>query len=188
MLAKVDTKCPPPPPTVALWKEKLLTYRTAPTYKNHSTSLTQVSHFWVGFYCIHPSCFTLWEWQHCIVILSIFQNRVFELLNSNCALQMLGPCSRVSIYKAQALLRPTKIMPVCIGFLLNADWFMKSSSNLRSGKVWIHKLFEMINQEFKVLKTKYQLLPNFGVCCRELVGEAMSFCAFEHSFCSVLWI
>ena len=34
----------------------------------------------------------------------------------------------------------------------------------------------MINQEFKAQETKYQVLPNFGVCCREQEGlKAMSF-------------
>ena len=28
----------------------------------------------------------------------------------------------------------------------------------------------MINQEFKAKGTKYQVLPNFGMCCRELGG------------------
>ena len=43
---------------------------------------------------------------------------------------------------------------------------MKSSSNLREGNAWKDKLFEMINQEFKAQGTKYQVLPNFGICCR----------------------
>ena len=48
------------------------------------------------------------------------------------------------------------------------------------------KLFEMINQEFKAQGTKYQVLPNFGTCCREL-GElkVTSFRACMRSFCSV---
>ena len=29
-------------------------------------------------------------------------------------------------------------------------------------------LFEMMNQKFKARGRKYQLLPNFGICCREL--------------------
>ena len=45
---------------------------------------------------------------------------------------------------------------------------MISSSNLRQGSVWIDKLFEMTNQEFKAHGTKYQVLPNFGICCREM--------------------
>ena len=32
------------------------------------------------------------------------------------------------------------------------------------------QLFETIIQEFKVQGTKYQVLPNFGICCRELAG------------------
>ena len=32
------------------------------------------------------------------------------------------------------------------------------------------KLFEMINQDFKAQGTKYQVLPNLGICCRELAG------------------
>ena len=66
---------------------------------------------------------------------------------------------------------------------------MTSSSNLREGSVWIwiDKLFEMINQEFKVQGTKYQVLSNFGICCRELGGlEVTSFGTCVHSFCSVL--
>ena len=35
----------------------------------------------------------------------------------------------------------------------------------------IDKLFEIINQEFQVLGRKYQMLPNFGICCRELRGS-----------------
>ena len=47
-------------------------------------------------------------------------------------------------------------------------------------------LFEMISQEFKVQGTKYQVLPNFGICCRELGGlKVMSFLASVRSFCSV---
>ena len=29
------------------------------------------------------------------------------------------------------------------------------------------KLFEMINQQFKAVGRKYQVLPNFGIVCRE---------------------
>ena len=47
---------------------------------------------------------------------------------------------------------------------------MVSSSNLRYGSVWIDKLFEMINQEFKAEGTKYQVLPNYVIRCRELEG------------------
>ena len=44
----------------------------------------------------------------------------------------------------------------------------------------------MINQEFKAQGTKYQVLPNFGICCRKL-GElkVLSFRACVRSFCSV---
>ena len=28
----------------------------------------------------------------------------------------------------------------------------------------------MINQEFKAMGRKFQVLPNFGICCRELGG------------------
>ena len=31
----------------------------------------------------------------------------------------------------------------------------------------------MINQEFKGQGTKYQVLPNFGICCRELGGSKL---------------
>ena len=51
---------------------------------------------------------------------------------------------------------------------------------------WIDKLFEKINQEFKIQGTKYQVLPNFGICCRQLAGlEVTSFHACVLSFCSV---
>ena len=35
----------------------------------------------------------------------------------------------------------------------------------------------MINQEFEAQERKYQVLPNFGICCRELRGrgEARSY-------------
>ena len=45
---------------------------------------------------------------------------------------------------------------------------MTSSSSLRYGSVWIDNLFEMKNQELKAQETKYQVLPNFGICCKEL--------------------
>ena len=61
-----------------------------------------------------------------------------------------------------------------------------SSSDLRYGSVWIDKLFEMINQEFKAQGTKYQVLTNFGFCCRELAGfKVTSFRTCKRSFCSV---
>ena len=51
----------------------------------------------------------------------------------------------------------------------------------------IDKLFETINQEFKAQGTKYQVLPNFGICCRELGGiKVTSSCACMRSFCSVM--
>ena len=63
---------------------------------------------------------------------------------------------------------------------------MTSSSNLRLGSARIHKLFEAINQEFKAQGTKFQLLPNFGICCRELEGlKVVSFHACVCSFYSV---
>ena len=44
----------------------------------------------------------------------------------------------------------------------------------------------MINQDFKAQGTKYQVLPNLGICCRELAGlKVTSFCACVCSFCSV---
>ena len=33
----------------------------------------------------------------------------------------------------------------------------------------------MVNQEFKAQGTKYKMLPNFGICCRELGGGAQSY-------------
>ena len=63
---------------------------------------------------------------------------------------------------------------------------MTSSSNLRYRSVWIEKLFEMINQEFKAQGTKYQVLPNFGTCCRELGAfRVTTIPACVCSFCSV---
>ena len=45
----------------------------------------------------------------------------------------------------------------------------------------------MINQQFKALGRKYQVLPNFGICCRELRRlKVTGFRACEHSFCSVI--
>ena len=48
------------------------------------------------------------------------------------------------------------------------------------------KLFETVNQEFKAQGTKYQVLLNFGICCRELVGLKVTiFSACVRSFSSV---
>ena len=60
---------------------------------------------------------------------------------------------------------------------------MTSSSNLRSGIVWIDKLFDMINQECKAQGTKYQVLPSSRISCREL-GElkVIIFCSCVRSF------
>ena len=38
--------------------------------------------------------------------------------------------------------------------------------------------FEMINHEFKVKGRKYQVLPEFAICCRELARSAPS-CEFS---------
>ena len=44
----------------------------------------------------------------------------------------------------------------------------------------------MINQEFKARGTKYQVLTNLGICCRELEGlKVMSLRTCVHRFCSV---
>ena len=45
----------------------------------------------------------------------------------------------------------------------------------------------MINQDFKAPGIKYQVLPNFGICCcRELAGlKVTSFRACVRSLCSV---
>ena len=40
-------------------------------------------------------------------------------------------------------------------------------------------LFEEINQEFKTEGTKYQVLPNFGICCRELGALKVTIFAHE---------
>ena len=63
---------------------------------------------------------------------------------------------------------------------------MTSSNDLRQGSVLTDKLFEMINQEVKVLGRKYLVLPSFGICCREPMGlKVTSFRACMRSFCSV---
>ena len=50
----------------------------------------------------------------------------------------------------------------------------------------MHKLFEMINQEFEAEGTNYQVLLGFGICCRELRRlKVSSFRACMSSFCSV---
>ena len=41
---------------------------------------------------------------------------------------------------------------------------MTSSGDLGWGSVWMDKVFEMKNQEFKVQGTKYLLLQSFGIC------------------------
>ena len=47
-------------------------------------------------------------------------------------------------------------------------------------------LFETMSQEFKAQGTQYQVLPTFGICCRELMGLTVtSFRACVRSFCSV---
>ena len=47
-------------------------------------------------------------------------------------------------------------------------------------------LFEVVSQEIKAEGTKYELLPNFGICCREQGGlKVTSFCACVRSFCSL---
>ena len=50
-------------------------------------------------------------------------------------------------------------------------------SEIRS--VWKGKLFEMMEQEFKAKGTKYQALPNFGICFRELGGLKVT--SFAHA-------
>ena len=45
-----------------------------------------------------------------------------------------------------------------------------------------YKLFERINQEFKAQGKQYQVLPNFGICCRELRGSMLG--VFAHA-CAV---
>ena len=50
----------------------------------------------------------------------------------------------------------------------------------------MNKLFQMTNQEFKALGRKYQVLPNFGICSKELGRfKVTSFRACVRSFCSV---
>ena len=47
-------------------------------------------------------------------------------------------------------------------------------------------IFEMTNQELKAIGRKYQVLPNFEICCRELGGLKVTSCrACVYSFCSV---
>ena len=44
----------------------------------------------------------------------------------------------------------------------------------------------MINQEFKAQGRRYQVLSNFGVCCKELKGlKVVNFRAYVPIFCSV---
>ena len=63
---------------------------------------------------------------------------------------------------------------------------MKSLSYLREGSVRKDKLFETINQEFKAQETKYQVLGDFRIYCREQGGlKVTSFRAWVHRFCSV---
>ena len=50
-----------------------------------------------------------------------------------------------------------------------------SSRNLRSGSVWVDKLFEMMIQGFKTQGRKYQMLPNFMICCREPGAQSYRF-------------
>ena len=57
---------------------------------------------------------------------------------------------------------------------------MTSSSNLRYENAWLDKLSEITNQEFKTQGTKYQVLQNFGICCRELGGSKLR--VFAHAF------
>ena len=48
------------------------------------------------------------------------------------------------------------------------------------------KMIGTMNQEFKAIGTKYQVLSNFGICCWELAGlKVTSFRACVRSFCSV---
>ena len=59
--------------------------------------------------------------------------------------------------------------------------------NLKTMYQTIDRLFEMINQEFKAQGTKKQVLPNFGIRCRELGGLKVTiFRACVRSFDSVL--
>ena len=46
---------------------------------------------------------------------------------------------------------------------------------------WMHKFFEMINQELKVQRTKYQVWPNVGVRCLEL-GGGSKLGVFAHAY------
>ena len=39
----------------------------------------------------------------------------------------------------------------------------------------MRKLFEIINQELRAQGTKYQVLSNFRICCRELGGSKLRF-------------
>ena len=54
------------------------------------------------------------------------------------------------------------------------------------GSVRTDKIFEMVNQELMTLGRKHQVLPDFGICCRELTGlKVASFRTCMRSFCSV---
>ena len=46
----------------------------------------------------------------------------------------------------------------------------------------------MINQEFKAKGTKYQVLPNFKICCRELGGSKQRVFAHACAVCTLsIW-
>ena len=60
---------------------------------------------------------------------------------------------------------------------------MQTEQKLR--KMTSSKLFEMINQEFKVQGTIYQVLQHLESCCREQGGtKVTSARAYVRSFCS----
>ena len=55
--------------------------------------------------------------------------------------------------------------PACVCIIV-----MCGRQSRNCGSISTDKLFEMMNQEFKTLGRKYGVLPNFGICCRELGG------------------
>lgn len=51
---------------------------------------------------------------------------------------------------------------------------MTLSSHLMQGSVWVHKLFQMANQEWKAEGSKYQMWPDFWIILKGARG-AQSF-------------
>ena len=50
----------------------------------------------------------------------------------------------------------------------------------------MHKLFEMINQEFKAQRKKILIKYCFGICCRELGGSMLGVFAQAYAVSNLL--